>query len=67
MHLIMYVYQTAPMHIRDLFVPMPSHTMGKEDSSQLFDPLIDYVNSLRHNSTPVQASKPPIGHGSGNL
>ena len=39
---------------------MPSHITGENDLSHLYDPLMEYVNNLRHNSIPEQTSNAPI-------
>ena len=43
-----------------------AHITGEEDLLHLFNPLIEYVNSLRHNSTPSQTSNVPIDQDNDN-
>lgn len=62
MHLTEHVYRVRKYstHVHKTFVPIPSYITGEEDLSHLFDPLLEYISSLKHSSTPGQASNPPI-------
>ena len=37
---------------------MPSHVNGEEDLSNLFDPLLEYIESLKHDSIITQVLLP---------
>ena len=62
MHLTGHVYRVRKYstHVNKTFVPMPSHITGENNLSHLYDPLMEYVNNLRHNSIPEQTSNAPI-------
>ena len=58
-HLTEHIYRVRKYgtHTSKTFVPMPSHITGNDDLSNLYNPLLDYIQHLKHDFTP-SCSKP---------
>ena len=60
MHLTEHVYmlqsENTTLNVNKTFIPMPLHISGEDDLSHLFDPLVEYINTLGHNVMPAHIS-----------